>query len=106
MSLRTKHRAAYVHARAAVRWAIGDVVAVNADLAGVELDETGNGVQQGGLAAAGRTEQREELVALDIKVDALQGRDGSTFGQREGLRRPFELNDVCSHAIPACRMLF
>ena len=34
-------------------------------LPAIEPDETGNRPQQGGLAAAGRPQQREELVRLD-----------------------------------------
>ena len=45
------------------------VDATDQDLALVGLLEAGDHAQRGGLAAAGRTEQREELALAHLQVD-------------------------------------
>jgi len=42
------------------------------DLAAVGVVEAGDQPQQGGLAAAGRAKEREELAGADIKIDRLE----------------------------------
>ena len=45
----------------------------------VDLEQAGDGVEQGGLAAAGRPEQHQELALLDLERQA-----GRTPGRAEG----------------------
>src|SRR6202011_4060934 len=84
---------------ALVRPEIGDVLAVDADLAGGGQLEPGDHAQRRRLAAAGRPEKRNELAAFDGEVEAL---DGVT--RAEGLLDVFEFeeaHDLLSSA--ACR---
>ncbi len=55
------------------------------DLAAVEVLEARNRLEKSGLAAAGRSEQRQELVAADLEVDAVERRDEAAFGRLEVL---------------------
>src|SRR5919198_6725534 len=50
-----------------------DGAAVELDLAGAGRFETRNDAQERRLAAAGRTDQRDELAALHHEIDVLQG---------------------------------
>ena len=43
------------------------------DLPGTRIGNTGNRAQQGGLATAGRPEQRDETSGRDVEIEALQG---------------------------------
>ena len=54
-----------------------DVVAVYADDAGVRVLEARDDPQEGRLAAAGGTEEGEELALLDLEGDALQRFEGA-----------------------------
>ena len=56
---------------AAGRLGVGDVLAVEQDAPAADLDEAGDHLQGGGLAAAGGAEQGDEFAALDG-----QGRTG------------------------------
>ena len=56
---------------------VADVAAVEADLAGIGLHETGDGPQQGRLAAAAGTQQAEEPAIGEGERDAGQGGDGA-----------------------------
>ena len=72
-----KQRVALEHdAEAAlVRLGVRDVAAVERDAPARGLDEARDHLQRGGLAAAGRTEQRNELAFLDREIhigDGLQ----------------------------------
>ena len=49
----------------------GQVLAVEQDLAAGGGLEAGDEAQGGGLAAAGRAEDREELAGADLEVDAV-----------------------------------
>jgi hypothetical protein len=49
-----------------------DAVAGNADLAFRDLFEAGDHPEQGGLAAAGRADEHDELAVLDLQLDVLQ----------------------------------
>ena len=49
-----------------------DLLAVHEDGAVLRLLQTGYNAQRGGLAAAGRTEQRHEVAVLDGEVNVLQ----------------------------------
>jgi hypothetical protein len=51
---------------------IGDHLAVEEDVAVVDVDEQVDAAQQGGLARAGGADQRDRLVLGDLQVDALQ----------------------------------
>jgi hypothetical protein len=53
----------------------GEVGAVEDDAAAVGQVETGDHAQQGRLAAAGRTEQGEELPRLDCEGNAVDGHE-------------------------------
>ena len=54
-----------------------DALLTDADLAGIELGEAGDHAQQRGLAAAGGTQQGEELAVLDSERDIANGCDRS-----------------------------
>ncbi len=62
---------------ALVRGDRGDVLAVDQDLARVVLLEAGQDAQRGGLAAAGRAEQGEQLTGPDGQVEAVQRGGGA-----------------------------
>ena len=49
--------------------------AVDQEIARGDLLEPGDHPQQGGLAAAGRTDEDAELAVLDLEVDALDDLD-------------------------------
>ncbi|MOA07159.1 hypothetical protein D3C78_1268420 [compost metagenome] len=55
---------------------LGDVLAVEHDAAHVRGFQAGDDPQQGGLAAAGRAEQRHQLAAVDIQVDLVERLEG------------------------------
>src|SRR4029079_444707 len=50
----------------------GDRLAVQADLAGVRLDQAKQHVEERALAAAGRADDRKEFAFADVDVEALQ----------------------------------
>ena len=52
----------------------GDVLAVDDDAAGGGLEEAGDQVERRGLAAAGRTEQREQLALVHGEIDRVHAR--------------------------------
>jgi hypothetical protein len=61
------------HADAAVLGLFpGDVLALDEDLAFGDVEQAGNAVEQGRLAAAGRPEQHDELAIGDIEIERLQ----------------------------------
>ena len=51
---------------------VGDVLFLDYHSALRRLDEAGDGAQGGGLAAAGRTQEREEFALLHVDIDAVQ----------------------------------
>src|SRR5438045_3970399 len=55
-----------------VRRHVVDPRTVEEDLAAILLVESGDGTEQRGLAATGRTEQREELPRLDRELDIVE----------------------------------
>ena len=63
------------------------------DLAVVDLDQTGDGIEQGGLAAARRAEQDEELAIARPRDPAARvrgsGRKPTSTPRSETLLRPF-----------------
>ena len=59
-----------------------DVVAGDRDLAGARLDDAADDVDQRRLAGAVRPEQRENLAAADVQVDALQRLEAAGVGLR------------------------
>jgi hypothetical protein len=61
----------------------GDAIAFELDLAALDRLETVDAAQQGGLAAAGRTDQAHHLMLVDRHVDAAQN-----------IQRPEALMDV------------
>jgi hypothetical protein len=73
-TLRPKGVALEHHASlATMRRDLGDVFAVKGDAAFVGKMKTGNSPEEGGLAAAGRTEQKEELTPCDLEIDVVEG---------------------------------
>ena len=48
-----------------------DVLAIDGDGTGVSVDEAVDGFQGGGFAAAGRTNENDELSIRDLKVEIL-----------------------------------
>ena len=76
----------------------GHVHAVDHDLAGAHLLETGKDAQRGGLARPGRSQQDEELAGRDRKVDAMQHR-----GLAVPLHDAFEAHAALVHVPPKRR---
>ena len=56
---------------------MGDVTPAHLDAAAVLQVEAGDCAQQGGLAAARRAEEADELAAMDVEIDAAQGLEGA-----------------------------
>jgi hypothetical protein len=54
-----------------------DRAAVDADLTLGNGFQSGDGVEQGRLAAAGRADQHQEAAFFDLQVDAFQDIDGA-----------------------------
>src|SRR5262245_19498981 len=54
-----------------------DALSADADLAGVELGKPGDHAQESGLAAAGWTQQGEELPRFDVEGNVVDGHDWS-----------------------------
>ncbi len=68
-----QHRRLEDDAVVAVEASLVRALAVDLDGAGAGLDEVAHDTQQGRLAAARGTDERDELAGLDVEVDALQG---------------------------------
>ena len=61
------------HADAAVLGLLpGDVLAVDPDLAGIDVEEPGDGVEQRRLAAARGAEEHDELAGIHLEIEILQ----------------------------------
>ena len=56
---------------------VGHVLAVDEHAALVHVVKSGDGAQQGGLAAAGGAQQRHHFAFVDVQVDMLQNRIAS-----------------------------
>ena len=54
----------------------GDVPLADPDLAGLDLEQAGDGVEQRGLAAAGGAQQDQELAPLDLERQAVEDAHG------------------------------
>jgi hypothetical protein len=52
---------------------VGDVAVADADRTAVDVLETGEHAQRGGLAAAGRADEDEELAVADLDVECVHG---------------------------------
>ena len=63
----------------------GDVGAGEADAAGVDRDEAGDGLDEGRLAGAVRAEEDEELAGRDGEVDAADDREVALVAGDEGV---------------------
>ena len=61
---------------AVLRRDVGDVAIADEDAAGVDLFEAGQHAEGGRLAAAGRTDEDEELAVGDLEVEGIDGGDG------------------------------
>ena len=48
-------------------------------MAGLTVEQAGNGVQSGGLAGAVGTDQGHDLALIDLKGDALDGVDAAVI---------------------------
>ena len=84
-----------------LRWLapqIGDVLAVDADLAGGRRLEAGDHAQRRRLAAAAGPEERDELAALDRELEVLDHRVGA-----EGLADAVEFEEGHGGSLSACR---
>ena len=77
---------------------VGHVAPGQDDLALVLPVEPGDGAQERGLAAAGRTEKADELAAPDLEIDVLQGSEGAE-ALRQALDAEEWLRDL-AHAFP------
>ncbi|MNI53487.1 hypothetical protein D3C73_1083220 [compost metagenome] len=58
---------------ALVWWLVGNVVAVDGDLAFGDIQKAGDHAQRRGLAAAGRAEQAEQLALRHVDVEIVDG---------------------------------
>ena len=58
--------------RALVGRHTGDILALEQNFAGIRLQKACDQAQGRGLAAAGRTQQRNELFVMDIEVQSVQ----------------------------------
>ena len=58
----------------------GVVMAVHGDRAAAGSDDAADGADQGGLAGAVGAEQGEDLAAMDVEVDALEGLEARGVG--------------------------
>src|SRR5213080_1309884 len=76
---------------AAVRTGSRDGTAVDQHLAGGRTEKAGDDVQQRRLAAAGGTEQADELVLGDVDIDVEQRRR-LTAGRDERTRQPADVD--------------
>ena len=82
---------------------VGDVPVTDPDLALVDLFETGEHAQGGGLATAGGADDDEELTVFDVDVELV---DGRVVVARVDPGRPVELH--CCHGVIAsflCRQV-
>ena len=76
-----------------------DHAAVERDRAGARPLEPGDGAQRRGLAAAARTEQREQLAVGHVEGHVLHGvDDGAARGRIVGMERFY-----AEHALPPLR---
>ena len=93
---RQDHRAGKDHPDPAaqgdhIRFRVEDIFAVEQDLPGNRFDlgqvvQAVEAAQQGGFAAAGRSEQHRDGVGRDIQVDVAQGFGAVRILQAEGVR--------------------
>jgi hypothetical protein len=86
----------FLEHHAALRTGAGHQLAVGGDGAGRRQRKAGDGIQQRRLAAAGRTEQADELALRDVEVDVLQCYD-IAFGGLEDLVDVTDLDMGCGH---------
>ncbi|KAG0921816.1 hypothetical protein G6F31_020170 [Rhizopus arrhizus] len=61
---------------------VGQRFAVQCDRARVMLEQAGQDVEQGGLAAAGRSDDADEFAAGGVQVDVVQHLDGAGLGAK------------------------
>ena len=61
-----------------------DILAADLDRAVARLLKPGDGAQQGGLAAARRTDQHGEFARWHLEVDALDGMEGAVVLVKSG----------------------
>ena len=66
---------------------VGDVAVADADRAAVDVLEAGEHPQRGGLAAAGRADEDEELAVADLEVELVDGGASGPGEERGWLRR-------------------
>jgi len=73
------------HTVVAVEAGLAGRLAVDLQRAGAGRDEVGDEAQQGGFAAAGRADERDELAGLHLQLDILQRGQRFLAGEAEGL---------------------
>ena len=84
------------HGEAALRRAdLGDVLAVDENLARGHVLEAGDEPQEGRLAAAGGADEDDELAVLDVEIDAVDDADGA-----ERLANRLQLDAAHSRILP------
>jgi hypothetical protein len=69
---RPRHQGEILEHEGALRSGPGDAPAVDENLAGGRLDEAGDDLEQGGLAATARSEQRGQRPPREVEVDVAQ----------------------------------
>ena len=91
---------------AAIRTGPVNGLAVETDLAVGGIDETGDQVEQGGLAAPRRADHADHLARRDLERDVLEGPGGRAVGGGEDLRYPLDFDQrggPCGRARRRCR---
>jgi len=78
--------------RAAVRRHVVHRLALDQQLAAIEVLEATDGAQQRGLAAAGWPQQGDELIAADSQVEAVEGTYQVSLGGTVMLHRATDLD--------------
>ena len=92
--------------RALVRLAVGDVLAADQDAAGGRRLEAGHQAQGRGLAAAGRSEQREERPGRDREVEVLdRGEAGEPLGDADQFEVGAGVVEGAGHQAPSASRL-
>src|SRR3954452_13227705 len=86
---------------AAVRRQMVDDMVADDDTAFGLADEARDNAQQGGLAAAGRTEQRDDLAALHVEIDVLDGKRAAGEAVRDTVQQQRFGLRYARHVFPA-----
>ncbi|TXT29775.1 MAG: Phenol hydroxylase [Rhodocyclaceae bacterium] len=93
-----RHQGVALKNDAAIQAGAFDLPAVHDDHAAAGFFEAGQNVQDGRLAAAGVTDDADELAALDPEVDVVENRRVLlAIGSRINLLQAFDAEEMLSH---------